>query len=185
MVFRMPKRGAKKLSKLRRRPWPSEKRKAIAAVVYRLTAPAPVLALAPPGDVRIWVPGPVMAPNTLWVKDRYARAAIVKLSRTKAQIFARASRQVPIPAPAAVTFIMVRHRLLDENSVAYAMKSLQDGITDILLPNGDGPSSGYAFYYHQVKGQKAEEGVLVIISSREPLVKSPVPRISLSVAHKS
>jgi len=126
-----------------------------------------------------------MAPNTLWVKNRFARATIVKASRFKARHFAVASMLPPVPAPAAVTFIMVRHRLLDENSVAYAMKSTQDGITDILLPNGDGPSSGYAFYYHQIKGQKADEGVLVTISSREPIIKSPVPRISLEVATKS
>lgn len=136
----------------------------------------------PPVKVlEFFIPGYVPPQNTINSEYHFGKAAVVKKLRKKAFLFAtnalNRARLKPFTGPATITFEVRRLRLLDEgDNEPSVVKHFRDGLCSFkwrkayppvpgVLPNGDGPRSGYRFIpatQVQVK-TRAEEGVVVRI----------------------
>lgn len=135
-----------------------------------------------------FVPGRFPSPNIVMRLNRYERHRLVHSIRERTWLLAYSAmneqRVAPFQNGATIEFTMYRRRLLDvtDNDNA-ALKNVRDALVELVcvtrdhqgkkvvlrkpgvLPNGDGPQSGYRFLpVNQVKVKTdAEEGVRVVI----------------------
>lgn len=147
-------------------------------------------ATAAPARLEVWIPGRIETPNSVWRLHPMKRHKAIKLQKAKALMAIHRAlvdqRVPPFTGPARVTFTLHRTRLLDlRDNDAFAVKGYRDALCPprrkkgarrvlvpladrfVVLPKGDGPTSGYTFApVRQVQVRTpAEEGVRVVVEA--------------------
>jgi hypothetical protein len=133
------------------------------------------------GCMEFWVPLRLVSP--LNVREHWSRRSR-RAQRQREAVCAvlhqvlgeRWSLEAPADRPKRVQFTAYVGRLLDDDNLVAALKSVRDGLQDAGVISGDSPREGHVFTYSQLDGQPiGTQGVRIRVTLGEIPPAAPAP----------